>query len=750
MAVDAVDTTKLSPDSGGRLASPSYLGLLATQFLGALNDNMFRWLVVPIAKPVLGDAAALSLGLACFTVPYLLLASPAGYLADKLSKRKVIVGCKIAEILIMALGVAAIWSGSATFLFVVVGLMGAQSALFGPSKFGSIPELVDSDRISKANGFMALITVVASALGFIAGSTLFEANEQELRNLGGFSEMWAIPAALIGVALIGWLASLSIRAVPAADPQRAFPVNPFAETWASLRRLGSNRPLMRAALGIGFFWLLASLAQMNIDAYGIEELKRSQGDIGLLLGILVLGLGAGSVLAGYWSSGRVELGIVPLGALGIVVSGWLLYVSGSHINPSSLESLNAAYVWSCIWLFLLGVSAGLFNIPLEAFLQQRSDRQHRGMILAAGNFLAFSLILFSSGLFYVLKERLDFVPSQIFLVAALGTIPVLIYIVFLLPGATLRFIVWLFAHTIYRLRVYGKENVPATGGALLVANHVSWIDGVLLLLTSSRPIRMLAYADYVSNWKLRWLSRLYGVIPIKDTAGPKELLKSLQAAREAIQGGDLVCIFAEGNITRTGQLQPFSRGLLHIVKGTDAPVVPVYLDGLWGSIFSYRGGKVLWKRPREWPYPVAVSFGTPIEKPNDVHQVRSAVQNLGVESMEHGKENVLLPARRFLRMCRRNRVRNKIADTSGAELTGGKLLTAALAFQRVLERNGVGEVSRTLPASGTLAFWTPSAKPFSSHTVTATTAANATQNTRICSPFRSNCDRSNRFAVPLS
>jgi len=696
MAVETVESSKLK--AAGGLASTSYLGLLATQLLGAFNDNMFRWLVVPIAKPVLGDAEALSLGLACFTVPYLLLASPAGYLADKLSKRKVIVGCKIAEVLIMALGVAAIWAGSATFLFVVVGLMGAQSALFGPAKFGSIPELVDADRISKANGWMALITVVASAMGFIAGTSLFAFTNADITQPGSLAELWPIPAALLGVAVAGWMTSLLIRAVPAADPERRVPVNPFAETWAALRRLGSNRPLMRAALGIAFFWLLASLAQMNIDVYGIQELKRSQGDIGLMLGILVLGLGAGSVLAGYWSSGRVELGIVPLGALGIVVSGGLLYLDGSRIDPSSLQSLHAAYVWSCIWLFLLGVSAGLFNIPLEAFLQHRSDRQHRGMILAAGNFLAFSLILFSAGAFYLLKERLEFTPSEIFLVAAAGTIPVLIYIVFLLPGATLRFLVWLCAKTVYRLRVYGRDNVPETGGALLVANHVSWIDGVLLMLTSSRPIRMLAYADYINNWKLRWLSTLYGVIPIKDTAGPKELLKSLQAAREAIQQGDLVCIFAEGNITRTGQLQPFSRGLLHIVKGTGAPVVPVYLDGLWGSIFSYRGGKVLWKRPRQWPYPVAISFGKPIDKPDDVHQVRSAVQNLGVESMEQGKNNALLPARRFLRTCRRSLFRNKIADTSGTELTGGKLLTAALAFKRVLERNGIGQtpgVSKT-------------------------------------------------------
>jgi len=694
---DAVETTgdqrqerHPRPDDAPGLSSPAYVGLLITQFLGALNDNMFRWLVVPIAKPVVGDAEALSLGLACFTVPYLLLASPAGYLADRLSKRFVIVGCKVAEIVIMALGVAAILAGSTVFLFVVVGLMGCQSALFGPSKFGSIPELVAGDRISKANGWMALTTVVASALGFIAGTSLFAATTPDLVQPPTLSEMWLVPAALIGVAIAGWFASLLIRRVPAADPTRIFSVNTVAETWANLRRLGKNIALLRAALGIAFFWMLASLAQMNIDVFGIEVLQLEQQDIGLLLGILVVGLGVGSVLAGYWSGGKVELGIVPLGAAGIVVSGCLLYLSGTRTDLASTDGQHAAYVWSCLWLFLLGMSAGLFNIPLEAFLQHRSDRRHRGVILAASNFLAFSLILCSAGLFFILKKQLELTASEIFLIAALGTIPVLIYILLLLPDATIRFLVWLVTHTVYRVRVIGKENVPETGGALLVANHVSWIDGILLMVTSSRPIRMLAYADYVNDWKLRWLAKLYGVIPIRDSGGPKELIQSLQSAREAVRNGELVCIFAEGAITRTGQLQPFNRGLLHIVKGTDAPVVPVYLDGLWGSIFSYRGGKVFWKRPRQWPYPVGIAFGKPIEKPNNVHEVRSAVQNLGGEIMEQGKSEMMLPARRFLRNCRRNRSRNKVADSTGQELTGGRLLTAALAFRRVLQRHGVG------------------------------------------------------------
>jgi len=678
------------------LSSPAFGGLLTTQCFGALNDNMFRWLAVPIAKPVLGTAEALSLGLACFTLPYLLLAGLAGFLADRFSKRAVIVGCKVAEAVIMGLGVVAILSGSVTLLFVVVALMGCQSALFGPSKFGSIPELVDHNRISKANGWMALITVIASALGFVAGNFLFSLTQPDITRPGTLADLWLIPVSLLGVAAVGWAASLLVTRVPAADPQRRLMWNPAGDTWNNLRRLAANRPLMRAALGIAFFWMLASLAQMNIDVFGMQELQLEQRDIGLLLGILVAGVGIGSVLAGYWSGGKVELGIVPLGALGIVVSSGLLYLCGKGIDPTSADAVQSAFVWSCVWLFLLGVSAGLFNIPLEAFLQERSERQHRGVILAAGNFLSFSLILLSAGLFLVLQKTFNLSASDIFLVAAVGTLPVLVYIVVLLPTATIRFLVWLVAHTVYKVRVTGEENVPESGGALLVANHVSWIDAVLLMLTSSRPVRMLGYADYVNNWKLRWLARLFGVIPIKAEAGPKELLGSLQAAREALKGGDVVCIFAEGSITRSGQLQPFQRGLLHIVKGTDAPVIPVYLDGLWGSVFSYRGGQAFrpkprWPgRPRRWPYHVSISFGPALTEPNNVHQIRSAVQNLGARAMEQRKQHSRMPARRFLHMCRRSLFRSKVADSTGVELTGGKLLTATLVFRRLFRRSGIG------------------------------------------------------------
>lgn len=679
------DSTSIKTKS--TLASRGFIGLLVTQFFGAFNDNMFRWLAVPLAKQVMvgQEAMSLSIGLACFTVPYLILASPAGFLADRFSKRTVIVGCKVAEVLIMLIGLCAILMQSVVMLFIVVGLMGCQSALFCPAKFGSIPELVSDEDLSKANGWMGMITVSASAFGTIAGNFLFATCDIDISQTVVFADIMTPAIYLLGVAAIGLTASLFITRLPAADPSRKIPPNPIKETYCDLKLLVSNTVLFRASLGIAFFWMLASLANLNIDVFGTQELGLSQSHVGIFLGVLVVGVAVGSVLAGIWSEGKVELGIVPMGALGIVLSSFILYFVGYSIdNTQPIDNLT--YYAAMASLGLLGLAAGLFDIPLESFLQYKSDTQNRGTILAANNFVSFSFILVAAGAFYVLQDIAGLKASQIFLIAGLGTIPIAIYIFLLLPNAAIRFAVWLACHTIYRLRVYGRDNLPKKGGALLVANHVSWLDGILLIVTSSRPIRMIAYQKYIDKGLLRWLSNLFGVIPIDADGGPKSVVRSLRTAREAVMNGELVCIFAEGTITRTGQLQPFQRGLLRIIDGTDAPVIPVYLDELWGSVFSFERGRFFWKRPKRFPYPVSVLFGEPLKKPKHVNEVRFAVQLLGVKSMEQRKQRERFAPSLFVRRCRKKMFSRKVADSGGAEVTGGKLLTATIMFQRILKR----------------------------------------------------------------
>ncbi|QDU38137.1 Bifunctional protein Aas [Maioricimonas rarisocia] len=670
----------------GRLTSQGYLGLLATQFLGAFNDNMLRWLAVPIGQRAMDPTLALTLGGISFVVPYLILAPMAGSFADRFSKRSVILACKLAEVVIVLLAILGLTTGNIPLLFAVVAMMGGQTALFAPAKFGSLPELLTPDRLSAGNGYMGLATVVACALGGVAGYQLYGVIEPAWSNGGSLAGLWPAAAALLVTAVAGVLASLPILRVPAADPARKLELNPVMATWPALRQLWSDVRLARTALGIGFFWSLAALAQLNIDQFGSNVLGLQKQDIGMLLALLVAGVGTGSVLAGWWSGGKVELGIVPLGAIGLIVSSIGLFVAGLGVDPTATGQTHTAFVATCIWLFLLGISGGLFSIPLDAYLQHRSDEKVRGTVLAGSNFVAFSMMLVALGAFYVMHGVLGLSPGMIFLLAGLSTIPVAAYILKLMPDLAFRCALWLATKTVYRLRVYGRENVPEQGGAVLVANHVSFVDGVLLLVSSSRLVRFIVYADYTRKPGLRLFARIMRVIPIRAADPPRAIIKALQTAREAVQNGEVICIFAEGQLTRTGQMQSFQPGIMKIVKGTGAPVVPVYLHGLWGSVFSYRGGRFFWKRPQKWPYPVSIHIGKPLIEPQNVHQIRQSVEQLGVEAYAMDQHSHKIPVRQFIRQSKRASSRTKVADSTGMELTGGRLLAGSLAMHRVLKR----------------------------------------------------------------
>ncbi len=679
----------VSEDQDRGLRSGSFLGLVGTQALGTTNDNIFRWLAIGIGKdfvPAESASTVLAAGLACFVLPYLLLAAPAGYLADRFSKRSVIVWCKVAEIGLMLAGVAAILYGNLYLMFGAVFLMGAQAALFGPAKFGAIPEMLRANKISAANGALGLATVVSTALGGAIGNWLSD----RMGHRGVEFPLWTTIAALtvVSVAVVGWLCSLRIVKLAPANPLQPFPWNAAAQTARDLRALASSRPMLRVAIGEVFFWSLASLANMNIDQYAFEGGASDQEQVVPLLLALVVGLGLGSVLAGWWSSGRVELGILPLGAAGLAISSvWLYFLHGDLVHADSIWNDN--YIATCGLLALLGASAGLFDVPLASYLQHRSPPQSLGQMLAATNFLVFAGTLVTAGIYFLLRLPREgigpaFSARAIFLMAGLATVPVFIYIVLLLPQASIRFVFWLLSHTVYRFRIHGIDHLPERGGALLVANHVSWLDGLVLLITSSRPVRFLAYAPYTQIFGLKWLSRVMGVIPIGP--GPKSIKLALDTARQAILNGELVCIFPEGAITRDGEMADFKPGMLRIVEGTGAPIVPVFLDKLWGSIFSYERGRLLWKWPKRWPFVVPVHFGTPLHEPFDVVSVREAVVQLGKQAMSVKSDPEMIPPRTFLRMCRRLWKQPKVADSTGKQLTGRELLIGALVFRRLLLR----------------------------------------------------------------
>ncbi len=620
------------------IISASFLGLLITQFLGALNDNLFRWLVawigcdLAVQDPRMRSLVAWCLkrapeeitsksaadivvpaGLAFLVLPFILFAAPAGFFADRFSKRTIIVSCKAAEVVLMLLGVDAILHGNIWLMFGILFCMGCHSAIFSPSKYGSIPEIIRPGSIPAANGLIGMTTILAIVLGCVGAGWLYEWTKPL-----GKTHWWVWAATLLSVALIGCVTSLPIRKLKPANPTRTFPFNLFSETLLDFKRLIAIRSLFFAALGSAFFWSLGGLCQINVDHFGTNYLQLTKDYVGPLLGMLALGVGVGNVFAGVISKGRIELALIPLGAIGLGVSHVLLFlVPAGNGTPWNFE-----YFMTAGCLVLLGFSGGVYDVPLQSYLQYKSPEQSRGSIFAATNFLTFVGTIGATGV-YVLLGGVFKIPSQtIFLLVGVVFVPLIAIIVYSLRFDTVRFLVWAISRILYRVKVEGLENVPATG-VLITPNHVSWADGILVGLACPRHPRMVVFADYFETPWLRWFGRMGRVILLHP--GKKSIIESLRNAREAIKSGEIVCVFPEGGITRTGEMQEFQPGILTILKGTNAPIVPVYLDGMWGSLLSYEGGRFFWKWPCSFRRRVTIRFGKPLEQPHELRQVRDAV-----------------------------------------------------------------------------------------------------------------------------
>lgn len=696
-----------TPEKGG-LGSPGFIGLLLVQFFTAFNDNMFRWLVVPIGQVMIGDTLALALGAIFFTLPYLLLSPFAGYLADRFPKRNIVIACKFAEIVIMLLGVLAISLGSITLLLILVFFMGAQSALFAPAKIGLIPETLAFKHLSNGNGIMGMVTIVACALGMPAGYFLYDLMyETSVLETGARTQtlISTLPA-LIGlqvVAIVGVLVSFMTKRTAAADVNRPMTINPLDELVPSLKHLTRQPGLLNAALGIAFFYFIALLYQVNVDQFGQDVLHLgSKSEVGLLMPFLVVGLGFGSVFAGLASAGRIQLGMVPIGAFLIAVSSALIawygldftadyaqtitQVQGAADAEETLKSLsNYGFRITAGLLVLLGAVTGMFYIPLEAYLQHKSPLSVRGSILAASNAIMNSFMLVAMILFFLMREVAELSPSMVFFVAGLLTIPVALYSFSILTRNTIRFIMWGWYTTFYNIRWHDIDRIPEEGGCLLAPNHISWADGAMLAAMAPRHVRFMIYANFTGKWYTRKLSEWMGVIPISPKDGPKAIMRSLKLATEAIENGEIVCIFPEGQLSRTGQMMPFQPGIERIVKKVDAPVLPLRLEGLWGSIFSYRR-KLIWRLPDSFRSRIDIITGEPLHDKQTAPQIRRIIHEMGANHIMSHPEQYTVPVRKFIRQCRRSLFRSKVADSAGTDLSGAKLLIGTLAMKAKLEQ----------------------------------------------------------------
>jgi acyl-[acyl-carrier-protein]-phospholipid O-acyltransferase/long-chain-fatty-acid--[acyl-carrier-protein] ligase len=650
---------------------------LWTQFLGALNDNLYRIVVSLAAVAAAAGSGYLSLVGAIFIVPFFLFSGYAGQLADRYSKRTVLVATKVLEIVAMGLAVAALASGHLAALFAVLFLMALQSALFSPAKYGIVPEILGEKDLSRSNGLLEMTTFVAIILGTSIGGFMFAVWSDQPVVLG---------LALVAVAVAGTVTSLWIPRVAPANPDAPFQINPWREIASGTARLRRNRTLWLTVIGMSYFWFLGALLQMVIILLGTDVMRLSDQWVGALGAFLAIGIGVGSMAAGRLSGDKVELGLVPIGSIGMGASSFVL--AGSE----TFASVSAALV-------LLGLSGGLFIVPLNALLQQKAGATERGQLMATNNFLNNAGVLLASGALWLLHDRLVFEPSQIVLLFGAVTLAANVYVLSILPDFLIRFSLWLLTHTIYRIRIEGQEHVPFRGPALLVCNHVSHIDGFLVGACVQRFIRFMVYRPYYEIRGIHWLMKKMNAIPV--AAGRKDVAAALERARTELQRGHVVCIFAEGAISRTGNLLPFKRGFERIVEGLDVPVIPVHLDRVWGSIFSFQQGRFFWKWPARIPYPVTVTFGRPMPSSARAHEVRQAMLELGADSVGLRINPTDLLHRRFLRTARRRFFSFAMADSSGRELTYGKALAGTLALAGKIERRCPDEemVGIMLPSS---------------------------------------------------
>jgi len=617
---------------------------------------------------------------ALFALPFIFFSLTGGYFADRYSKRTVVIGTKLMEIGVMGVTILGLALQNLPIECAAVFLISMQSALFGPSKYGLLPEILPEERLSWGNGILELGTFLGSIAAVMVSGYLAE----------HFVGRQAISGViLLGCTLAGLATSFGITRVRAADATKTFPWNPFGDFAAQMKTITADRVLAWAVLGNTYLWFLAALLQFTIVIYGHDVLHVDEAHISLLQAAVGIGIGIGSFAAGYLSGGKIEYGLIPIGAIGMTLFGALLYNPGHTL---------ASAAWH---LGLLGFFGGFFAVPLNALIQHRPRPELKGGVIAAANLLSFIGVFLAAGAYYAFSSGLHQTARGIFLDGAALTLVTTVYSVFLLPDSMLRFVLWLMTHTIYRIRVEGRENIPETGGALFVVNHMSLVDGLLLIASTDRPIRFLVYKGIYDLPHLKPFMKVLRAIPISSELRPRDMLKSLRAATEAIQAGEVVCIFAEGQITRIGQLLPFRRGFERIMKGVDAPIVPVSLDGVWGSIFSYERGRFVWKMPHSIPYPVTVSFGTPMPATATPFEVRQAVQELQSQVYHHHKSRMKTLHRSLIRTAHRSPFRFAMGDARRPRMTWGGALLASIVVARRLRATWAGQemVGILLPPS---------------------------------------------------
>ncbi|RFC49594.1 MAG: 1-acyl-sn-glycerol-3-phosphate acyltransferase/MFS family permease [Verrucomicrobia bacterium] len=657
---------------GGR-REPAWRSLwyvVENQAHNAFNDKVAQFILLAVSEVVAASRWYPQIVSVLLVLPQLFLAPVAGWLADHESKRRVLIWCSAVQVVVLggvAAAFAAGWFWVATALFFVLAV---QAAVYGPAKSGIVKELVGERHLTTASGWMQVTMIAAFACGQLLGGKAFEYGHDEV--FGG--DVWraaAVPVFLLAVvAVVPLVLVFRVERTPVHGEGR-FHRGLWTEHFRHLDDLMAVRRVRLTALGVSFFWLAATMLTLMLIALAaeIEPNKASRAALSSeFLGLVALGVAAGSLLTGKLSANRIELGLVPIGGVGMAVAGLV----GSVAEPGG--------VWFGVAVLVLGACSALFMVPLHASLQDQVEPRVRGRMLSAAGLMDSLAMMVGIALQFVLMRAGLGIRWQ-FAVLAVLCLGVSVYVLRIIPQSFVRFLVVGLIRVVYRIRLVHPERVRESGPALLLSNHVSYIDGLVLSAACDRPVRFAAFGQFFENPVFALVLRTFGVVPISRTRAKDGIVKMA----EILRGGGVACVFPEGQLTRTGMMNGIRGGFELIARRGGGPVVPVYMDDLWGSVFSSGGGRLLRRHPHHFPYHVSVMFGEPM-RPEEANagRLREAMQGLAAEALA-GRGEVL---RGMVRSVAGALGRQPwltavmVGDGSGRRLRRGELLARGMQLAR--------------------------------------------------------------------
>jgi 1-acyl-sn-glycerol-3-phosphate acyltransferase len=594
------------------LSQRRFLPFFLTQFSGAFNDNLFKNVLLLLITFTAGGLAGLSINIVVnvaallFILPFFLFSGIAGQMADKYEKSGFIRWVKLAEIAIMAVAAAGLWYGWYEVLLLILFLMGTQSTFFGPVKYAILPQVLENDELVGGNAMVGMGTFVAILIGTIAAGLLM-----------GFGQPHRLAAiGALGIAILGYLAA---RKIPKTGTTRADVViglNPFRETWHLMRLAADNYSVLMCIMAISWFWFLGAAYLTQFPNFAQTDLMGDETVVTLLLAIFTIGIALGSMACERLSGHRIELGIVPIGSIGLTLFGLDLYLS-MPANPVPTDwwtiLSNPDYRRIAIDLIGIGFFGGLFIVPLYAFVQKETPEDRRAQVIAALNVFNALFMVVSALMGVIMLGVIGLSIPEFFLVLSIMNLIVAGFVYQQLPEFVLRFIVWILSHTIYRVRTQGLRNIPDEGPVLLVCNHVSYMDAMVIAGAVRRPVRFVMDYHIFKTPILGGIFRLAKTIPIGSRNKVPEIYDTaFERIDEVLRAGHVVCIFPEGGLTSDGEVAQFRSGVDTILERCPVPVVPMALRGLWGSFFSRCGGPALQHFPGRFWSRIELLAETPI------------------------------------------------------------------------------------------------------------------------------------------